>query len=117
MFTVNLIGIGFNFLPILKIFSGGCEPEVEGDGSRVVVAIGKRETAIYLKRLRRRWRKPVSYQCSNPISVSSSTCIHYKLCLDFTQEKTELKVNVFLKVGHQRGSKLVSPLGVSSVLI
>ena len=65
MFTVNLIGIGFNFLPKLKIFSGGCEPEVEGDGSRVVVAIGKRETASYLKRLRIRWWKP--YQCSDPL--------------------------------------------------
>ena len=102
---------------MLKIFSGVCEPEVEGDGSHVVVAIGKRETAIYLKRLRRRWRKPVSYQCSNPISVSSSTCIHYKLCLDFTQEKTELKVNVFLKVGHQQGNKLVTSGTYKCILI
>ena len=35
---------------MLEIFSGGCEPEVEGDDSRVVVAVGKQETgSIYLK--------------------------------------------------------------------
>ena len=49
MFTVNRIGIGFCVQRILEICSGGCEPELEGDCSRVVVAIGKRETAIYLK--------------------------------------------------------------------
>ena len=41
-------------LRMLEIFSGVREPEVEGDGSRVVVSVGKRETAIYFKRWRRR---------------------------------------------------------------
>ena len=49
MFTVNLIG----FCVLLEIFSGGCEPEVDRDGSHVVVvvvvSVSKRETAIYLK--------------------------------------------------------------------
>ena len=36
-------------LSILEIFSRGREPEVEGDDSRVVVAVGKQERAIYLK--------------------------------------------------------------------
>ena len=40
MCTVNQIGIGFCVLSMLEIFSGGRELEVEGDGSRVVVAIG-----------------------------------------------------------------------------
>ena len=44
---------------MLEIFSRGGEPEVEGDGVRVVVAVGKRERAIYLKRWCRRLRKPV----------------------------------------------------------
>ena len=42
---------------MLEIFSGVREPEVEGDGSRVVVSVRKRETAIYFKRWRRSWRK------------------------------------------------------------
>ena len=43
----------------VRDLSGGREPEVEGDDSLVVVAIGKRQRAIYLKRWSRRWRKPV----------------------------------------------------------
>ena len=46
-------------LRMLEIFSRGPEPEV-GDDSLVVVAIEKRERAIYFKRWRRRWRKPVN---------------------------------------------------------
>ena len=42
---------------MLEILSGGREPEVEGDGIRVFVVVRKRETAIYLKRWRRRWKK------------------------------------------------------------
>ena len=34
MFTVNLIGIGFCILRMFEIFSGGREPEEEGDGTR-----------------------------------------------------------------------------------
>ena len=45
---------------MLDIFSGGRGPEVEGDNSRVVVTVGKRETAIYFKRWHRRRRKPVN---------------------------------------------------------
>ena len=37
--------LGSCILRMLEMFSGGREPEVEGDGSRVVVAVGKRETA------------------------------------------------------------------------
>ena len=47
-------------LHMLKILSRGREPEVEGDDSRVVVAVEKRERAIYLNRWRRRWRKLVN---------------------------------------------------------
>ena len=47
-------------LNMLQIFSEGREPEVEADGIRVVVAFGKREVAIYLKRRRRRWRMLVN---------------------------------------------------------
>ena len=39
---------------MLEIFSRGSEPEVEEDDSRVVDAVGKRETAMNLKR-QRRW--------------------------------------------------------------
>ena len=46
MFTVNQFGIGSCVLGMLKIFSGGRETQVEGEGSRVVVAVGKRETAV-----------------------------------------------------------------------
>ena len=46
MFTVKQFGIGFCVLGTLKIFSGGREPEVEGEGSRVFVAVGKREAAV-----------------------------------------------------------------------
>ena len=53
MFTVKRIGIGLCVLRMLEIFPGEREPEVQGDDSPVVVAVGKRETAIYLKR----WRK------------------------------------------------------------
>ena len=48
-------------------FSVDCYREVEGDDSRVVVAVGKREMAIYVKRCRRRWRKLVSCQCGYPL--------------------------------------------------
>ena len=34
---------------MLKIFSRGREPEVEGDSSRVVVTVGKRETDLFQK--------------------------------------------------------------------
>ena len=64
---VDWIGIGFCVLHMIKIFSGGREPEVEGDDSRVVVTVGKRETTIYLKRGRRIWRKPLLCQCSYPL--------------------------------------------------
>ena len=44
----------FRVLPMLQIFSGGREPEVEGDGIRAVVVVGKQDMAIYLERWRRR---------------------------------------------------------------
>ena len=44
---------GVHILLMLDLFRGR-EPEVEGDAIRVVDAVGKRETAIYLKRWRRR---------------------------------------------------------------
>ena len=53
------MGLGYALnciLCMLEIFSRGREPEV-GDDSRIVVAVGKRERAIYLKRWRRTWRK------------------------------------------------------------
>ena len=56
-------GFGLCVLRMLDIFSGGRGPEVEGDNSRVVVTVGKRETAyfkIYFKRWHRRWRKLVN---------------------------------------------------------
>ena len=40
MYTFNRIGISFCVLRMLKIFSQGREQEVEGDDSRVVVAVG-----------------------------------------------------------------------------
>ena len=43
MFTVNRIGIGFCILRMLKIFSGGREPEVEGDGSQRFILKGGAE--------------------------------------------------------------------------
>ena len=54
-------------LRMLEIISRGREPE--GEDNRVVVAVGKRETAIDLKRWRRRWRKPVNVV--TPITVCS----------------------------------------------
>ena len=73
------IGIGLCFLRMLKIFSRGREQEVEGDDSRVVVAVGKRETAIYLKRWGRRWRKRVNvvtpYKNSVPAAGARMACI------------------------------------------
>ena len=57
------IGLGYALncvLRMFEIFSRGREPEVEGDDSLVVFAVEKRERAIYLKRWRRRWRKPVN---------------------------------------------------------
>ena len=76
-------------LRMLEIFSRGREPEVEGDDSRVVVvAIRKRETAIYLKRWRRRWRKPVNvvtpYKECVPAAGVSMACTQ-TLRFDFTQ--------------------------------
>ena len=57
------MGLGYALncvLRMLEIFSRGRESEVEGDDSLVVVAVEIRERAIYLKRWRRRWRKPVN---------------------------------------------------------
>ena len=45
---------------IMPRHTAGREPEVEEDDSRVVVAVRKRETVIYFKRWRRRWKKPVN---------------------------------------------------------
>ena len=101
---------------MLEIFSGGCEPEVEGDGSRVV-AVGKRETAIYLERWCRRWWKPVSCQCGYPrkcIRGHGSTHGMHSVQVEAHRlyasisPKAELKVHVFLNVGHQQGCKVVT---------
>ena len=43
------IGIGLCVLSMLEIFSGGCEPEVEGDNSHVVDTIRKQETDLFKK--------------------------------------------------------------------
>ena len=69
-----MYGVGLDYelnciLHMLKIFSRGREPEVEGDDSLVVLAVGKRERAIYLKRWRRRWRKSVNVV--TPITIVS----------------------------------------------
>ena len=61
MYTFNRIGIGFCVLRMFKFFPGGHETEVRDDSC--VVVVGKRETATYLKRWQRRWRKPVLCQC------------------------------------------------------
>ena len=65
---------------LLEIFSRGREPEIEGDDSGVVVAVGKRERAIYLKRWRRSWRKPVNVVSLPPMRTVSrpreKACIH-----------------------------------------
>ena len=50
------LGLDYAFCAC-SIFSGGRELEAEGNKSCVVDAVGKRETAIYLKRWCRRWRK------------------------------------------------------------
>ena len=72
-------GTGLCVQHMFEIFSRGREPEVEGDDSRVVVAVGKRERAIYLKRWRRRWRKPVNvvtpYKNSVPAAGARMACI------------------------------------------
>ena len=56
------MGLGYALnciLRMLEIFSRGREPELEGNDSLVVVAVEKQER-VYLKRWRRRWRKPVN---------------------------------------------------------
>ena len=73
----------------------------------VVVAVGKRETAIYLKRWRRRWRMPVF----TPYKVKPSIINMHSVRFDFTQGWIKLVaeiVHVFLNVGHQQGCKVVS---------
>ena len=64
---------------MLEIFSRGLELEVEGDDSLVVFAVEKQERAIYLKRWRRRWRKPVNvvtaYKNSVPAAGARMACI------------------------------------------
>ena len=62
--------------------------------------------AIYLKRWHRRWRKPVSCQCS------------YKKCININMRsvhttlrfppRLNLKCTCILNVGHQRGCKVVT---------
>ena len=57
------MGLGYELncvLCMLRIFSRGLEPEVEGDDNLVIVAVKKRERSIYLKRWCRRWRMPVN---------------------------------------------------------
>ena len=52
------MGLGYALncvLRMLRIFSRGLEPEVEGDDYLVIVAVEKRERSIYLKRWCRRW--------------------------------------------------------------
>ena len=70
------VGLDYAFLCMLEIFSGDREREVEGDDSRVV-AVDKRETAIYLKRWRRKWKKPVNVVTPNcvPAAGARMACI------------------------------------------
>ena len=49
------IGIGLCVLHTLEIFSGAVRRK-----KKETIAVGKQGTAIYLKRWRRRWRKPVN---------------------------------------------------------
>ena len=76
------MGLGYALncvLPMLEIFSRGREPEVEGDVSLVIVAVEKRERAIYLKRWRRRWRELVNlvtpYKNCVPAAGAHMACI------------------------------------------
>ena len=99
------IGIGLYVLRMFVIFTGG-----KGDDSRVVYAVGKRETAIYLKRWYRRWRKllnvvthyknciPGRGSAHGMHSVQVEAHRHYASI----SPKAELKVHVFLNVGHER---------------
>ena len=105
------MGLGYALncvLRMLEIFSRGRESEVEGDDSLVVVAVEKRERAIYFKRWRRRWRKPVNVLTSNKSSVPAAGARIGMLSVKVEAHrryasispKPELKVHVFLNVGH-----------------
>ena len=108
------IGIGLCVLRMLEIFSGGRRLNVDGDDSRVVVTVGKLETAIHLKSWRRRWRKPVNVVTpyKNCITGHGSTHGMHSVKVEahrryaLSSPKAELKIHVFLNVGHQRGCKV-----------
>ena len=70
---------------MLEIFYVGREPEVEGDGSRVVIAVGKR----------RKWRKPVLCQCSYPLYEVYNNQHAFSTPYALISPKADLKVHVF----------------------
>ena len=92
------------FCACSKSFPRGREA-VEGDDSLVVVAIEKRERAIYFKRWRRKWRKPMNVVIpirivSRPGSAHGMHSVKVEAHWHYASisPKAELKVHAFLNV-------------------